>query len=128
MGALAPCAITTDDLAWLHALSRDQLIELVFELSRNLEFLRQAIEGRFEPDRRTPRPEPPAMARYGNSTELSRPSHQTQALIRGDAGTAFVVAEFRADENAEAHPLYSDPIVAHARSTCNAMRAGLDLT
>ena len=27
------------------------------------------------------------------------------------AGTAFIVAEFRAEENAEAHPLYRDPIV-----------------
>lgn len=45
MGALALCATTTDDLAWLHALSRDQVIDLVFELSRDLEFLRQAIDG-----------------------------------------------------------------------------------
>ncbi|MGH6636164.1 MAG: hypothetical protein ACRED0_08565 [Gammaproteobacteria bacterium] len=33
------------------------------------------------------------------------------AKIQNVTGTAFVVAEFRADENAEAHPLYSDPIV-----------------
>lgn len=31
--------------------------------------------------------------------------------IQDVTGTAFVVAEFRADENAEVHPLYSDPIV-----------------
>ena len=31
--------------------------------------------------------------------------------IRYVTGTAFVVAEFRAAENAEANPLYTDPIV-----------------
>ena len=31
--------------------------------------------------------------------------------VRDVTGTAFVVAEFRARENAEAHPLYRDPIV-----------------
>ena len=32
-------------------------------------------------------------------------------VIRNVTGTAFVVAEFRADENREPHPLYRDPIV-----------------
>jgi methyltransferase (TIGR00027 family) len=32
--------------------------------------------------------------------------------IKDVTGTAFVVAEFRAGENAEAHPLYRDPIVS----------------
>jgi len=31
--------------------------------------------------------------------------------IQDVTGTAFIVAEFRAQENAEAHPLYRDPIV-----------------
>src|SRR5262249_60583086 len=31
--------------------------------------------------------------------------------IRSVTGTAFVVAEFRAEENYAAHPLYRDPIV-----------------
>ena len=31
--------------------------------------------------------------------------------VREVSGTAFVVAEFRARENAEPHPLYLDPIV-----------------
>ena len=31
--------------------------------------------------------------------------------IKHVTGTAFVVAEFRAQENAEANPLYVDPIV-----------------
>jgi methyltransferase (TIGR00027 family) len=33
------------------------------------------------------------------------------AAIRNVTGTAFVVAEFRAEENKEIHPLYRDPIV-----------------
>jgi hypothetical protein len=33
------------------------------------------------------------------------------AAIRNVTGTAFVVAEFRAEENKEMHPLYRDPIV-----------------
>jgi methyltransferase (TIGR00027 family) len=33
------------------------------------------------------------------------------AGIQSVTGTAFIVAEFRAEENAEAHPLYRDPIV-----------------
>jgi methyltransferase (TIGR00027 family) len=32
-------------------------------------------------------------------------------LIQNVAGTAFVVAEFRAEENAKANPLYRDPVV-----------------
>ena len=33
------------------------------------------------------------------------------AAIRNVTGTAFVVAEFRAEENKEIRPLYCDPIV-----------------
>jgi O-methyltransferase involved in polyketide biosynthesis len=33
------------------------------------------------------------------------------AEIQNVAGTAFIVAEMRASENAEVHPLYRDPIV-----------------
>ena len=36
---------------------------------------------------------------------------QPEAEIQNVTGTAFVVAEFRADENAETHALYSDPVV-----------------
>ncbi|HSA66301.1 MAG TPA: SAM-dependent methyltransferase [Methyloceanibacter sp.] len=32
--------------------------------------------------------------------------------IQDVTGTAFIVAEYRAEENAEAHPLYRDPIVS----------------
>ena len=32
-------------------------------------------------------------------------------VMRNVTGTAFVVAEFRDEENREAHPLYHDPIV-----------------
>jgi len=32
--------------------------------------------------------------------------------IKDVTGTAFIVAEFRSQENASAHPLYSDPIVS----------------
>jgi O-methyltransferase involved in polyketide biosynthesis len=31
--------------------------------------------------------------------------------VKDVRGTAFVVAEFRARENAQAHPLYLDPVV-----------------
>jgi methyltransferase (TIGR00027 family) len=33
------------------------------------------------------------------------------ATIQNVTGTAFIVAEFRAEENAEAQPIYCDPIV-----------------
>ena len=33
------------------------------------------------------------------------------AQVTNVSGTAFVVAEFRAEENDEAYPLYRDPIV-----------------
>ena len=39
-------------------------------------------------------------------------------LIRNVAGTAFVVAEFRAEENLKENPLYRDFIV-HVFSTTN---------
>jgi methyltransferase (TIGR00027 family) len=49
--------------------------------------------------------------------------------VREVTGTAFVVAEFRARENAEAHPLYRDPIVsifldAKSRAASDAIDAG----
>jgi methyltransferase (TIGR00027 family) len=49
--------------------------------------------------------------------------------VREVTGTAFVVAEFRARENAEAHPLYRDPIVhifldARSRAASDAIDAG----
>jgi O-methyltransferase involved in polyketide biosynthesis len=48
--------------------------------------------------------------------------------IREVTGTAFVVAEFRARENEEPHPLYVDPIVcifldARTRAAAEAIRA-----
>ena len=48
--------------------------------------------------------------------------------VREVTGTAFVVAEFRARENEEAHPLYVDPIVpifldARTRAAADAIRA-----
>jgi methyltransferase (TIGR00027 family) len=49
--------------------------------------------------------------------------------VREVTGTAFVVAEFRARENAEPHPLYSDPIVPifldeRSRAASDAIDAG----
>ena len=48
--------------------------------------------------------------------------------VREVTGTAFVVAEFRARENEEAHPLYLDPIVpifldARTRAAADAIKA-----
>jgi len=48
--------------------------------------------------------------------------------VREVTGTAFVVAEFRARENEETHPLYVDPIVcvfldAKTRAAADAIRA-----
>jgi methyltransferase (TIGR00027 family) len=48
--------------------------------------------------------------------------------VREVTGTAFVVAEFRARENEEAHPLYVDPVVhifldARTREAADAIRA-----
>ncbi len=48
--------------------------------------------------------------------------------VREVTGTAFVVAEFRARENEEAHPLYVDPIVpifldARTRAAADAIKA-----
>jgi methyltransferase (TIGR00027 family) len=48
--------------------------------------------------------------------------------VREVAGTAFIVAEFRARENEEPHPLYVDPIVgifldARTRAAADAIRA-----
>lgn len=49
--------------------------------------------------------------------------------VREVTGTAFVVAEFRARENAEPHPLYRDPVVpifldARSRAASDAIDAG----
>ncbi len=52
----------------------------------------------------------------------------TMSELREVTGTAFVVAEFRARENEEPHPLYVDPIVcifldARTRAAADAIRA-----
>jgi methyltransferase (TIGR00027 family) len=49
--------------------------------------------------------------------------------IQDVTGTAFIVAEYRAEENAEAHPLYRDPIVSlfldeRTRAAAERMAAG----
>ena len=57
-----------------------------------------------------------------------RSEEGTMSEIREVTGTAFVVAEFRARENEEPHPLYVDPIVrifldARTRAAADAIRA-----
>ena len=45
--------------------------------------------------------------------------------IKNVSGTAFVVAEFRAEENREPHPLYQDPIVGFFLNEDSRYAAGL---
>ena len=49
--------------------------------------------------------------------------------IENVSGTAFVVAEFRAEENRELNPLYRDPVVGlfldeHTRQAADRVAAG----
>src|SRR2546427_2830035 len=51
------------------------------------------------------------MTENSRSSTIGSRLEAVMVEVRNVSGTAFVVAEFRADENSKVNPLYRDPVV-----------------